>query len=70
MEPLADAVGLRGHRLCFRVFYIVYCQIKLIIMLLYFATVLRASVGQYSQYSAGPETHKTAVHDHSVSQPR
>ncbi len=46
MEPLADAVGLRGHRLCFRVFYIVYCQIKLIIMLLYFATVLRASVGQ------------------------
>ncbi|GAB7595293.1 hypothetical protein BvCmsKKP048_00997 [Escherichia coli] len=50
MEPLADAVGLRGHRLCFRVFYIVYFQIKLIIMLLYFATVLRASVGQYSQH--------------------
>ena len=50
MEPLADAVGLRGHRLCFRVFYIVYCQIKLIIMLLYFATELRASVGQYSQH--------------------
>lgn len=50
MKPLADAVGLRGHRLCFRVFYIVYCQIKLIIMLLYFATVLRASVGQYSQH--------------------
>ena len=50
MEPLADAVGLRGHRLCFRVFYIVYCQIKLIIMLLYFATVLRAPVGEYSQY--------------------
>lgn len=50
MEPLADAVGLRGHRLCFRVFYIVYCQTKLIIMLLYFVTVLRASVGQYSQY--------------------
>lgn len=50
MEPLADAVGLRGHRLCFRVFYIVYCQIKLIIMLLYFATVLCASVGQYSQH--------------------
>ena len=48
MKPLADAVGLRGHRLCFRVFYVVYCQIKLIIMLLYFATVLRASVGQYS----------------------
>lgn len=50
MEPLADAVGLRGHRLRFRVFYVVYCQIKLIIMLLYFATVLRASVGQYSQH--------------------
>lgn len=50
MEPLADAVGLRGHRLCFRVYYIVYCQIKLIIMLLYFATVLCASVGQYSQH--------------------
>ncbi|STI93421.1 Uncharacterised protein [Escherichia coli] len=50
MEPLVDAVGLRGHRLCFRVFYIVYCQIKLIIMLLYFATVLHASVGQYSQH--------------------
>ncbi len=48
MEPLADAVGLRGHRLCFRVFYIVYCQIKLIIMLLYFATILCAPVGQYS----------------------
>ncbi len=47
MEPLAGAVGLRGHRLCFRVFYIVYCQIKLIIMLLYVATELRASVGQY-----------------------
>lgn len=42
MEPLADAVGLRGHRLRFHVFYVVYCQIKLIIMLLYFATVLRA----------------------------
>ena len=50
MEPLAGAVGLRGHRLCFRVFYIVYCQIKLIIMLLYFATELRVSVGQYSQH--------------------
>lgn len=50
MESLADAVGLQGHRLRFRVFYVVYCQIKLIIMLLYFATVLRASVGQYSQH--------------------
>lgn len=66
MEPLADAVGLRGHRLCFRVFYIVYCQIKLIIMLLYFAAVLRASVGQVFSASAGPETHKTVVHDRSA----
>ncbi len=58
-----------GTSLHFRVFYVVYCQIKLIIMLLYFATGLRASVGQYSQYRR-PETHKTAVHDRSVSQPR
>lgn len=50
MEPLADAVGLRGHHLCFRMLYIIYCQIELIIMLLYFVTVLRASVGQYSQH--------------------
>lgn len=50
MEPLADALVLRGHSLRFRVFYVVYCQIKLIIMLLYFATGLRASVSQYSQH--------------------
>lgn len=50
VEPFADAVCLRRHCFGFRVVDIIYCQIKLVIMLLYFATVLCAPVGQYSQH--------------------
>lgn len=34
----------------FHVFDVIYRQIKLMIMLLHFTTVLRASVGQYPQH--------------------
>ncbi len=47
VEPFADAVCLRRHGFGFRVVDIIYCQIKLVIMLLYFATVLCTPVGQY-----------------------
>ena len=50
MEPFADAVRLRRHRFGLRVVNIIYCQIKLVILLLYFSIVLCASVGQYSQH--------------------
>ena len=50
MEALADTVRLRGHRLRFRMVDIVDGQIQLIIMLLYFITVLCAPVRQYSQH--------------------
>ncbi len=46
--PFADAVCLRRHSFGFRVVDIIYCQIKLLIMLLHFAAVLRVPVGQYS----------------------
>ncbi|KKF35307.1 hypothetical protein SY86_07540 [Erwinia tracheiphila] len=50
MEALADAVGLWGHRLRFRMGDIVDGQIKLVIMLLHLTTVLRSPVGQSSQH--------------------
>lgn len=42
--------GLREYRLRFHVFDVIYRQIKLMIMLLHFTAVLRASVGQYPQH--------------------
>ena len=50
MEPLADTVGLRRHHFGFRVVDVIYRQMKPVIILLHFATVLCASVGQYSQH--------------------
>lgn len=50
MEALADTVRLRRHRLRFCMVDVVDGQIQLVIMLLYFTTVLRPPVGQYSQH--------------------
>lgn len=50
MEPLDDSVGLWVTSFCSSVVDVIKRQVQLKVVLLGFATVLCASVGQYSQH--------------------
>ena len=50
MKPFTDTVGLRRSRTSFSVLDVIECQIQFIIVMLGFAAIFRATVGQDSQH--------------------